>query len=131
MVVTATNSSGKNTARSALTDFVEPTVSPVKNGRPTIKLISVRFVGARVYARVRVCDDSAKNLSIIETDSRPGKASYTRRFSTLVAPQPCGVYTRNWVPVPRFRGHGRYTITLKARDKSGSTSASVHRTFFR
>ena len=131
VVVTATNSSGKNTARSALTDFVEPTVSPVKNGRPTIKLISVRFVGARVYARVRVCDDSAKNLSIIETDSRPGKASYTRRFSTLVAPQPCGVYTRNWVPAPRFRGHGRYTITLKARDKSGSTSASVHRTFFR
>ena len=33
VVVTATNSSGKNTARSALTDFVEPTVSPVKNGR--------------------------------------------------------------------------------------------------
>ena len=59
------------------------------------------------------------------------RLSYTRRFSTLVAPQPCGVYTRNWVPVPRFRGHGRYTITLKARDKSGSTSASVHRTFFR
>ena len=100
-------------------------MSPVKNGRPTIKLIPVRFVGARVYARVRVCDDSAKNLSIIETDSRPGKASYTRRFSTLVAPQPCGVYTRNWVPAPRFRGNGRYTITLKARDKSGSTSASI------
>jgi hypothetical protein len=130
VVVTATNSKGSDTARSNLTDFVEPSV-PITNGRPTIKLISVKFVGARVYARVRICDDSNKNVSVIETDSKPGKPSYTRRFSTLVAPQPCGVYTRNWLPALRFRGHGRYTLTLKARDKSGSTSAAVHRTFFR
>jgi hypothetical protein len=131
VVVTATNSTGKNTAKSALTDFVEPTTPPAKNSKPTIKLISVRFAGARVYARVRICDDSYKNLTIVETDSRPNKASYTRRFSTRLAPQPCGVYTRNWVPAPRFRGHGRYTITLKATDKSGSTSVPVKRTFFR
>jgi len=131
VVVTATNSSGKNTAKSALTDFVEPTTPPAKNSKPTIKLISVRFAGARVYARVRICDDSYKNLTIVETDSRPNKASYTRRFSTRLAPQPCGVYTRNWVPAPRFRGHGRYTITIKATDKSGSTSVPVKRTFFR
>ena len=131
VVVTATNSTGKNTAKSALTDFVEPTTPPAKNSKPTIKLISVRFAGARVYARVRICDDSYKNLTIVETDSRPNKASYTRRFSTRLAPQPCGVYTRNWVPAQRFRGHGRYTITLKATDKSGSTSVPVKRTFFR
>jgi hypothetical protein len=130
VVVTATNSKGSDTARSALTDFVEPS-TPITNGRPTIKLVSVRFVGARVYARFRICDDSSKNLAIIEKDSKPGKLSYTRRFATLVAPQPCGVYTRNWVPAPRFRGHGRYTITLSARDKSGLTSAPVKRTFFR
>jgi hypothetical protein len=35
------------------------------------------------------------------------------------------------VPAPRFRGHGRYTIALKALDKSGSTSAVVKKTFFR
>ena len=131
VVVTATNSTGKNTAKSALTDFVEPTTPPAKNSKPTIKLISVRFAGARVYARVRICDDSYKNLTIVATDSRPNKASYTRRFSTRLAPQPCGVYTRNWVPAPRFRGHGRYTITIKATDKSGSTSVPVKRTFFR
>ena len=131
VVVTATNSTGKNTAKSALTDFVEPTTPPAKNSKPTIKLISVRFAGARVYARVRICDDSYKNLTIVATDSRPNKASYTRRFSTRLAPQPCGVYTRNWVPAQRFRGHGRYTITLKATDKSGSTSVPVKRTFFR
>ena len=96
-----------------------------------MKLISVRFVGARVYARFRICDDSSKNLSIIETDSKPGKLSLTRRFATLVAPQPCGVYTRNWLLAPRFRGHGRYTVTLQARDTSGLTSAPVRRTFVR
>ena len=78
-----------------------------------MKLISVRFLGARVYARFRICDDSPRNLTILATESRPGKASYTRRFTTRIAPDPCGVYTRSWVPVaapPRqgpLHGHDR------------------------
>jgi len=88
-------------------------------------------LGAKVYARFRICDDSFKNLTIIETDSRPGKLSYTRRFATLAAPMPCGVYTRHWTPVARFRGPGRYTLTLRARDKSGLTSLPARRTFVR
>jgi hypothetical protein len=55
----------------------------------------------------------------------------TRRFATLIAPQPFGVYTRSWLPALRFRGHGRYTITLTARDTSGLTSVPVERSFFR
>lgn len=128
--VTAKNDKGSGTAKSLLTMIVDPRIA-ITNGRPTLKLVSVRFAGARVYARFRICDDSGKNLSIIETDSRPGKLSQTRRFATLVAPQPCGVYTRNWVPAPRFRGAGRYTITLRARDTSGLTSVPMRRTFFR
>ena len=104
---------------------------PITNKRPTLTIVSVRFVGARVYARFRICDDMAKNLTIIATDSRPGKASYTRRFTTRIAPNPCGAYTRNWVPVQRFRGKGRYTVTLQARDTSGLTSASARRSFSR
>jgi hypothetical protein len=103
----------------------------ITNGRPTIKIVSIRFSGPTVYARFRICDDSYKNLTILATDSRPGVASYTRRFTTLVAPKPCGVYTRHWTPVARFRGHGRYTVTLKARDKSGLTSLPAKRTFSR
>ncbi len=128
--VTATNAKGTGAAaRSELTSIVDPRVA-ITNGRPTLKLISVRFSGARVYARFRICDDSSRNLTIIEKDSRPGKVSTTRRFSTRIAPQPCGVYTRNWLPAPRFRD-GRYTITLSARDTSGSTSAPARRAFFR
>jgi len=126
--VTARNAAGTGTARSAPTAIVGPTTPP-PNGRPTLRIVSVRFLGAVVYARFRVCDDSFKNLTILATDSRPGKLSYTRHFTTLVAPRPCGVYTRHWLPASRFRGPGSYTVTLRARDKSGLTSLPARRHF--
>jgi hypothetical protein len=128
--VTAKNAKGSANANSLPTDVVTPKAPP-KNGRPTLSIVSVRFVGAQVYARFRICDDSVKNVSIIERDSRPGKASFTRRFSTLVPPDPCGVYTRHWLPASRFRGPGRFTVTLTARDKSGLSSVPAHRSFSR
>ena len=128
--VTARNASGSGSADSVLSAVVTPTVA-VTNRRPTLTIVSVRFLGARVYARFRICDDTRRNLTILATDSRPGRASQTRRFSTRVAPNPCGVYTRNWVPAQRFRGKGRYTVTLRARDTSSLTSAAARRTFAR
>jgi hypothetical protein len=41
------------------------------------------------------------------------------------------VYSRHWTPAARFRGPGRFTVTLSARDKSGLTSVPAHRTFSR
>jgi hypothetical protein len=128
--VTAKNAKGSTTANSALTTIVVP-AARITNHRPTLTILSARFLGATMYARFRICDDSLKNLTIIETDSRPGKLSYTRRFTTLIAPRPCGVYTRHWTPVARFRGAGRYTLTLRARDKSGFTSLPASRSFSR
>jgi hypothetical protein len=128
--VTARNANGAGAAVSSPSGIVVPSV-PVTNARPTLKLISVRFLGARVYARFRICDDSPRNLTILATDSRPGKVSQTRRFTTRIAPNPCGVYTRSWVPAVRFRGKGRYTVTIAVRDTSGRTSAPVRKTFVR
>jgi hypothetical protein len=125
--VVAKNANGSGSALSAPSGFVVPSV-PITNARPTVKLISVRFLGARVYARFRICDDSPRNLTIFARESKPGKVAYTRRFTTRIAPNPCGVYTRNWVPVPRLRGKGLYTVTISARDTSGRTSAPVRRT---
>ena len=152
--VVAKNADGQTTANSAPTEVVKaappttttttstttttttttpppPPPPPGVNHRPTITILSVRFVGARVYARFRVCDDSRRNVTIIERDSKPGVASYTRRFSTLAPPRPCAAATRNWLPASRFR-HGRYTLTLTARDALGRTSlTSARRTFSR
>jgi len=130
VAVTARNARGSATATSGITAIVVPAVT-ITNRRPTIAIVSVRFTGARIYARFRICDDSPRNVTILATDSRPRVASFTRRFTTLVPPRPCGVYTRNWLPAVRFRGPGRYTVTLRARDTSGLTSLPARRTFTR
>src|SRR5207302_10965612 len=94
-----------------------------------LRVLSVRFLGPPVHAGFRICADSFRTATLIESDSRPGKLPYTRRFATLAPPSPCGVYTRHWTPAPRFRGLGRFTVTLHARDKSGLTSLPVRRSF--
>jgi hypothetical protein len=128
--VTARKDGRSGTATSLTTAVVQPT-TPITNKRPTIRILGVRFTGARVYVRFRVCDDVARNLAILVKETRPGVRPATRRFATRVPPRPCGAYTRNWLPAPRFRGPGRYTITLRARDVSGLTSFPVRRTFHR
>jgi hypothetical protein len=77
-----------------------------------------------------VCDDSGKNLTVVERDSKPGVRSFTRRFATVRPPRPCAALTRSWVPAQRFR-HGRYTVTVWAREISGKTSLPARRTFVR
>jgi hypothetical protein len=125
---TASNRSGM--AASATTAVVQPTQA-ITNRRPTMAILGVRFTGARVYVRFRACDDQVRNLGIIVNETRPGVRPATRRFATRMPPRPCGAYRRNWLPAQRFRGPGRYTITLRARDTSGLTSAPARRTFHR
>jgi len=123
--VTAKNANGSAVATSATTAVIRP--KHVPNGAPSLSIISMRVLGHTVYARFRVCDDSNKNLTIIQRTSRPGTLAYSRRFSTLSPPRPCGVYTRHWSLVSRFRGH-TVTVALTARDKSGLSSAPARRT---
>jgi hypothetical protein len=118
------------TVTNTVTVTAPPPPAPLVNQRPTIRILATRFVGARVYVRLRVCDDSRKNLAIPERDSKPAVLATVRHFATLIPPRPCSALTRSWVPAPRFR-HGTYTVTLWARDKSGKTSFPARRTFFR
>jgi hypothetical protein len=103
----------------------------VTNKRPTLRILGTTFLGARIYVRMRICDDTPRNLGILVRETRPGVRPALRRFATRVPPRPCGAYTRSWLPAQRFRGTGRYTITLRARDASGLTSAPASRTFRR
>jgi hypothetical protein len=127
-VVARTDAGRSGTATSIPTAVVEPT-TPVTNARPTLRILKVTFLGARVYARFRVCDDSPRNLAILVRETRPGVRPALRRFATRIPPNPCGAYTRSWLPAQRFRGPGRYTITLQARDVTGRTSLPASRTF--
>ena len=126
----AVRTSGTTTTTTTTTQTTTTTPTPTTNKRPTISILSVRFSGARVFVRVRACDDSGKNLSLPERDSKPGVASYNRRFATIIPPRTCASLSRSWLPAPRFR-HGRYTITMWAMDKSGLMSGPARRTFFR
>jgi hypothetical protein len=128
VTVTARNASGAGAATSRPTELVVPG-TPYTNQRPTLRMLSARFLGARIYVRFRICDDTPRNLAILATDSKPRAGSQTRRFATRVAPNPCGVYTRSWVPARKFRATGRYTVTIRVRDLAANVSAPASRTF--
>lgn len=130
VVVTAHKGDRLGTASSAPTGVVQPT-TPITNKRPTLRILGVKFLGARIYVRMRICDDQPRNVAILVRETRPGVRPATRRFATRVPPRPCGAYTRSWLPAQRFRGPGRYTIALRARDVSGFTSFAARRTFRR
>jgi hypothetical protein len=128
VLVTARNANGSATVRSSRSDVVRPlpvVVAP-KDKAPTISLLSVKLLGVRVYVRFRVCDDAPKAVEVVERDSKPGYLAYSRKFS--VVPNSCVMATRSFVPAPRFRTRGRYTVTLTAVDKSGKPSRSVSHT---
>jgi len=124
VAVTATNANGSATERSDATDVVKTTV--VKGNRaPSLAFLSLRRSGISVYARFRVCDDSAKRVTVMERDAKRATLAYTRRFS--VVPLTCVTATRHWRPAPRFRTDGRLVVTLRAIDKSNATSRFVSR----
>lgn len=123
--VTARNESGSATARSGASDVVLAaqvlTTSP--DQAPTITFLSLQRKGIRVYIRFRVCDDVAKGVEVVERDSKRGYLAYSRKYS--VTPNACVTASRSFNPAPRFRGRGRYVVTLTAIDKSGKASRSV------
>ena len=129
--VSAKNTAGATAARSAATDLVQPmqpTVTP-GNKAPTIKFLSLRRLGLRVYARFSVCDDAAKAVTVIERDTKRATLAYVRKFA--VVPNSCTTATRSWTPAARFRTKGTFVVTLRAVDKSGASSRFTSRSLTR
>lgn len=136
-LVTAHTSKGQTTAASGPSDLVGTntttttvTTTVAGNHAPTLKFISLKRVGVRVYARFRVCDDSLGKIGITERDHKARQLSYRRRFSVYRSTS-CATFARHWIPAPRFRGKGRYVVTLRASDKSGALSRLVSRSLYR
>jgi hypothetical protein len=132
VVVTATNLAGSTNATSGPTGLVGSDQAPApvthRNHAPSLTYVALKRVGSRIYARFRLCDDAAKNVTVIEHDIMRGRLGYTRRFS--VAPLPCGAHSRSWHLIARFHHAGRFTSTLRAVDKSGASSRTVSRSLF-
>ena len=125
--VTARNANGSASIRSTRSAVVQalPVVVSRTDKAPRITFISLKRLGVRVYVRFRVCDDAVGRVEVIERDSKHGYLAYSRRYN--VVPRLCVVATRSFVPAPRFRTRGRYTVTLTAIDKSGKASRSISR----
>ena len=133
--VTAVNRFGMTKATTVFSEVVTPgvpsttttvvTTTVAGNRAPTIRFQSLKIRGTRVYARFRVCDDSFGKIGIVERDHMARRLAYTRKFS--VRPRPCGSYARSWRLIPRFRGHGRFVVTLRAVDRSQRLSRIVSR----
>jgi hypothetical protein len=127
--VTARTAAGdRATATSEMTAPVELEETPpvTTNRAPTIRFISLKRIGVRVYARFQVCDDGIGRVTVVQRDTKTGTAAYTRRFTVRTFAS-CGTFSRNWVPASRFRTSGRHVVTLRAVDTSQRQSGMVSR----
>ncbi|HEY8646655.1 MAG TPA: hypothetical protein VIL77_12330 [Gaiellaceae bacterium] len=113
-----------NTSTTTTTNSTTTTVQG--NKAPTITFISLKRVGARVFARFRICDDGLGRITVIERDNKAKALASERRFR-ITRTASCGTYSRSWIPAPRFRTKGRYVVTLRAVDTSNALSRIVSR----
>ena len=134
-LVTARTSFGRATVASSPSGVVldntvtttNTTTTTVQgNKAPTITFISLKKVGIRVFARLRVCDDGLGRVTLIERDNKAKALASERRFR-ITRTASCGTYSRSWIPAPRFRTKGRYVVTLRAVDTSNALSRIVSR----
>lgn len=133
--VTARTAAGNTTAASAASDVVggtttttvvtttttSTTTTTPGNRAPSLGFISLRVVGAKAYARFRVCDDGIGRITIIERDNKARVLSTVRRFRASLTSS-CSVYARSWRVAAKFRTGGRYVATLRAVDSQGRLS---------
>jgi hypothetical protein len=93
---------------------------------PSIRFVSLRVIGAKTYARFRVCDAQGGRLTILARDNKNRVLSVTHRFRT----GSCGVFARNWFLRAKFRTPGRYVVSIRAIDLQGHLSLLRTRAVF-
>jgi Ig domain of plant-specific actin-binding protein len=133
VLVTGTDTGGKTsvitsasdvvTAGTTVTTTTTNTVTTTVQGNhaPTVKFISLRRIGVRVYARFRICDDTPGAITVVARDNKARVLSATHRFHVTLQVD-CSSYARSWIPPRRFRGSGRLVVSLRAIDSDGALS---------
>ena len=134
-LVTANTASGRSTTASSpsavVTGGTTVTTSTTVQGNraPSLKFLSLKWVGQRVYIRFKVCDDTVGRVTMTARDNKARALSATHRFS-VVRTLSCQSFARHWTPAKRFRTKGRFVVTLRAADSSHALSRLVSRSVF-
>jgi hypothetical protein len=76
-----------------------------------VKIMSLRHVGTRIYARFRVCAQSPGTARVTERDQKARALPYTRHLAVTVGT--CGTFSRHWLLLPRYRNPGRLLVTMR------------------
>ncbi|HEY3961244.1 MAG TPA: hypothetical protein VGL84_01845 [Gaiellaceae bacterium] len=134
-LVTAQTSSGQTTVASSTSDVVKSstvttttstTVTLPAHGAPKLTFVSLKRVHWSIYARYRVCTQTAGTARLAEHDYMTRALPYARHFSVKVGV--CGSFSKKWLLLPRYRHRGRrYEVTLRATDPKGALSRLVSR----
>ena len=125
-IATTTTATTATTTTTTATTTTTPAPPPVRRNRaPAMSFVSLKRFGPRAYVRFRTCDDSARPITVIASDLKARVRVARHRFT--VAGRPCVIRARSWRIPARFRTHGRYTVTLRAVDRSGASSRTVGR----
>jgi hypothetical protein len=79
---------------------------------PTVRILSLRHIGTRIYARFHVCAPRPGTVRITERDQKARALPYTRHLAVTVGS--CGTFSRHWLLLSRFRSPGRLLVTMRA-----------------
>jgi hypothetical protein len=134
-LVTAHTSSGQTTVASTASGVVggtttttvvtttttSTTTTVAGNKAPSLQFLSLRVIGARAYARFRVCDDRTGHVTVIARDNKNRVLARTHRFHVTLFSS-CNAFSRHWLLARAFRTPGRYVATLRAVDAQGRLS---------
>jgi hypothetical protein len=109
----ASNTSGVVTQTTVTTTQTTTTVvtTPAPKG-PTVRILSLRHIGTRIYARFRVCAPKPGTVKITERDQKARALPYTRHLAVTVGS--CNTFSKHWLLLPRFRSPGRLLVTMRA-----------------
>lgn len=123
-LVTAHTSGGQATAASSTSAIVgQNTVTTTQTTTtvvttpapkaPSVRILSLRHIGARIYARFRVCTPTAGVVRVTERDQKARALPFTRQLAVRVSSS-CNTFSRHWLLLGRFRSSGRLLVTMRA-----------------
>jgi len=122
---TPTGTTG-TTPTATTTPATSTPASPKASAKPlTVTVLSLRRAGTRIRARFRVCDGRGGVIAITERDSKAKAAPETHRFNFHVLS--CANVHESWPLLARFRGAGRFIVSVQAKNAAGKLSRAASR----